>query len=52
MTLGEIAVLSLIIAAFLVFGVTLAWVSRDARTTDRVSRRITHDPTAHSANDG
>lgn len=29
MTSGEIAVLVVMVAAFVIFGVTLAWVSRD-----------------------
>jgi hypothetical protein len=39
MSPGEIAILSLIIAVFIVFAVTLGWVSwDDSRTVDKDSR--------------
>jgi hypothetical protein len=45
MSSGEIAVLSLIIAAFAVFSVTLAWASRDgSRTADKASRADKRHP--------
>lgn len=45
MSPGEVVVLSLIIAAFAVFAVTLAWVSwGSSRTTDKVSRVGTRHP--------
>ena len=53
MSLGEIAVLSLIIAAFVAFGSTIAWVSWDSsRAADTVSRVDTRHPANRIANDG
>lgn len=55
---GEIAVLALIVASFVVFGVTLAWLSHGdgreppATRPTRVSQHEAHSGTSYQGADG
>lgn len=55
---GEIAVLAFIVAAFVVFGVTLAWLSHGdgveppAKRPTRASQQEAHSGTSYQGADG